>query len=98
MIGVSLEHAPICSFRRVVLPPVSKPARCREDGVRYVFLLLMDMSNLEPDILIGQRSWRIGNNVLEALDRKSVSAHLVFDQDESPVPLSSDCISAVACR
>lgn len=33
----------------------------------YVFLLLVDMANLEPDVFFGQRAWRIANNVFEAL-------------------------------
>jgi hypothetical protein len=36
-------------------------------GVTDVFLLLMHMANLEPDILLAQRSWWVGNNVPEAL-------------------------------
>lgn len=44
----------------------------RETGGGYVFLLLMDVSNLKPDILLGQWSGRIRNNVLEALNCKSV--------------------------
>ena len=72
MIGVSLEHAPICSFRRVVLPLVSISEMMHEDGAWYVFLLFVNMSNLEPNILFSQRSGGICNNVFEALIRRSV--------------------------
>lgn len=33
----------------------------------YIFLLLVDMANLEPDVLLGERSRRVGDNILEAL-------------------------------
>lgn len=33
----------------------------------YVFLLLVNMANLEPDVFFGQRAWGIANNVFEAL-------------------------------
>lgn len=45
----------------------------QENGVPYILLLLVNMSNLEPDVLFSQRSRRVRNNVLEALGRKSVS-------------------------
>jgi hypothetical protein len=38
----------------------------------YVFLLLMDMANLEPDVLFVEWPWRISNDVLETL-QKNVS-------------------------
>lgn len=43
----------------------------------YVFLLLVNMSNLEPDVLFGQRAWGIANNVFEALGRISHSSRLI---------------------
>jgi hypothetical protein len=33
----------------------------------YILLLLVDMANLEPDVLLSERSRRVGNDVLEAL-------------------------------
>ncbi len=53
-------------------PSLENPKMKRETGGGYVFLLLMDVSNLKPDILLGQWSGRIRNNVLEALNCKSV--------------------------
>lgn len=32
-----------------------------------LLLLLVDMTDLEPNVLFGERAWRVGNNVLEAL-------------------------------
>lgn len=37
-------------------------------SVAYLLLLFVDMSNLEPDILLRQRTGRVGDNVLETLD------------------------------
>jgi hypothetical protein len=34
----------------------------------YVFLLLVNMANLEPDVFFGQRARGIANNVFEALE------------------------------
>lgn len=39
----------------------------RGAGITYVFLLLVDMANLEVDVLLGQWARRIVYNVLEAL-------------------------------
>jgi hypothetical protein len=33
----------------------------------YIFLLLVDMSNLEPYVLLCQRLWWVGDDVFEAL-------------------------------
>lgn len=43
----------------------------------YVFLLLMHMPYLKPDIFFGQRSWRIGYNVFKTL--REVSADLTIE-------------------
>lgn len=32
-----------------------------------LFLLLVDVTNLEPNVLFGERARRVGDNVLEAL-------------------------------
>jgi hypothetical protein len=40
----------------------------------YVFLLFMDMADLEPDVFFCQWPWRIGNDVFEALLEQSVWA------------------------
>lgn len=33
----------------------------------HVFLLLMYVANLEPDVFFGERPWRVGHDVFEAL-------------------------------
>ena len=44
---------------------------CEKSSTTYVFLLFMDMPYLEPDILFGQRTRRIFDNILEALSQRS---------------------------
>jgi hypothetical protein len=36
-------------------------------GSVEVFLLLVNMSNLEPDVKLGKRSWRIAHDISEAV-------------------------------
>lgn len=38
----------------------------------YIFLLLVHMPNLKPDIFFGQWSWGIGYNVFKTLQEVSV--------------------------
>ena len=33
----------------------------------YIFLLFVNVADLEPDVFFSQRSWRICDNVFEAL-------------------------------
>jgi hypothetical protein len=42
-----------------------------QDGARttHVFLLFVDVSNLEPDIGMGQRTWWVAKDSIEALER-----------------------------
>lgn len=36
----------------------------------YIFLLLINMADLEPDIFLIQRTWRIIDNIFETLRRR----------------------------
>jgi hypothetical protein len=45
----------------------------------YIFLLLMHMSNLEPDVLFIERPRRIGDNVFEALEQESEHSQAMRD-------------------
>jgi len=42
----------------------------------YILLLLVHMANLEPNVLLGQRSRRRVDDVLEALEAVSTCAHV----------------------
>ena len=37
----------------------------------YVFLLFVNMPDLKPDILFGQGSWWVGNDIFKALHQVS---------------------------
>jgi hypothetical protein len=41
--------------------------------VAYIFLLFVDMSDLEPDVFLGERTWRVIDNVVEALSSQQLS-------------------------
>jgi hypothetical protein len=66
MIWVPVQHTAVGIFGIVVLDAISK-ATTISDQATYIFLLLMDMPDLKPNILFGQRSWWHRNNVPETL-------------------------------
>jgi hypothetical protein len=69
MIGVTVEHPSVCSLGGVELSNHQQMEVGRLGRERpYVFLLFVNMTNLEPDILFSQRSRRIVDNVFETLD------------------------------
>jgi hypothetical protein len=37
-------------------------------GATYIFLLFVDMSDLEPDVFLGERTRRVIDDVVEALN------------------------------
>ncbi len=39
-----------------------------DGGITHVFLLLVDMADLKPNVFLGQGAWRVTDNVLEALE------------------------------
>ena len=55
--------------------------------VTYIFLLLVDMANLEPDVFLGKRLWRISDNILEALQTEAVLLLLLVDYTETEIDL-----------
>jgi hypothetical protein len=46
-------------------------AKQKADFKTYVLLLLMDVADLEPDVLLGERARRVIHNVLEALQSEN---------------------------
>jgi hypothetical protein len=48
-----------------------------------VFLLLIDMSNLEPDVRMGERTWRIAQDTVKAAEGFVVFALLLVDYAET---------------
>ena len=70
MTGVSFKDAAIGDFSRVVLRGTL--SRCPEDGRSgetgtYILLLLVDVSNLEPNILFSQWPRWVFDDPFEAL-------------------------------
>ena len=62
--------------------------------ISYVFLLLMDMTDLEPDVFFVQRTWGIVNNILETL----LLLAMVICASFHVAPLDSVGIFVVVCR
>lgn len=55
--------------------------RIRLSMFTHVFLLLVDMANLEPNVLLGERSGRVIDDVFEALRKlaRSKGINGVYD-------------------
>jgi hypothetical protein len=91
-----LGLALVCThpWRSRTIVPVSIIPKGKELET-YVFLLLVDMANLEPDVLFIEGPRWISNDILETLqkDVNTESSHLVA----SHILLSFAEISAVAC-
>ena len=68
MIGVSFEHTSVSHFGRLVLDNVSEMPPPLERGTN-IFLLLMNVTNLKPYVLLCQRPRRVGDYIFEALRR-----------------------------
>ena len=68
MFWVPVKYTAIRSFGALKLEGY-KQWQGRTKGQAYVFLLLVDMANLKPDVLLAERTWRVSNDVLEALPR-----------------------------
>lgn len=48
-----------------------------------VFLLLVDMPNLEPDVRMGERTWRITQDAIKAAEGFIIFALLLVDYAET---------------
>ena len=68
MVGIAFQNACVCGLGGVVLRKVLVEVRHeRRLASTYIFLLLMHVTNLEPDVFLTERLWRIRDNVAEAL-------------------------------
>lgn len=68
MVGIPLKDTVIGSLGVIKLEQGQYHWRVRRDrGETHVFLLLMYVSNLEPDVFLCQWSGRRGDDVSEAL-------------------------------
>lgn len=67
MVGVSVKNPSIRRLCGIVLERRSADSDQFPEGRAYIFLLLVHVADLEPDVLFSERSWRVGDYVLEAL-------------------------------
>ena len=49
----------------------------------YIVLLFIDMPNLEPDVCMGERTWGIAEDAVEATQRLVVLALLFVDDAQT---------------
>lgn len=81
MIGIALKNTPIGKFGIVILQYV-RIARTKLQIVSpYVFLLFVHMTNLEPDVFLGQRCWWKRHNIPEALQTRKQSFILMNEKE-----------------
>jgi hypothetical protein len=66
VLWIAIKHAAVCCFGVVELFFVSEQIQ-KDTEETHIFLLLVDVSNLEPDVFFCQWSWWIMYNILEAL-------------------------------
>lgn len=79
MVGISVEHTTVCIFGGIVLWTCQLWPMIRYTHTTYIFLLLVYVANLEPNVFLSQRFGRILHDVCEALlDNISSLAAWVF--------------------
>jgi hypothetical protein len=67
VIGIAFENARVCRLGRVVLWKISGMPWWQHGVTTYVFLLFMHVSDLEPNVLLAERLWRVRHYIAEAL-------------------------------
>lgn len=68
VVRISVKNSTVRCLRAVILNFKSEATQCILLGsMTYVFLLLMNVANLEPNVLLGEGRRRRCNNVIEAL-------------------------------
>lgn len=68
MVGVAFKNACVCRLGGVVLYKTLVEKRQHHNNwSTYVFLLLMHVANLEPNVFLAERLRRVGDDVAEAL-------------------------------
>lgn len=70
MVRIPLEHTLVSGLSGVILEYLSVHIQQRVGNQStYILLLLVDMTDLEPDIFFGQRARGVADNVFEALGK-----------------------------
>lgn len=67
MIGIAIKHTPVGELGIVILRCVRHVVSISSGGPTHIFLLLVNVTNLKPDVLLCQWRRRIRDNVFEAL-------------------------------
>jgi hypothetical protein len=67
VVRIPLEHTLVGGLGRLKLMDSSVSGRTVLSKHTYVLLLLVNMTNLEPNVFFCQRAWRIANDVFETL-------------------------------
>ena len=73
MIGVSVQNPSIRRLGGIILETRLANSDEFPQGLTCVFLLLVYVANLEPNVFFGEWSWRVGDNILEALFQRQWS-------------------------
>ncbi len=75
MIWVTLKYLSICKLGVVVLGPVRVASKRQTQVSTYILLLLMNVTNLKPNIFLSQRRGWKGHDVAETLPRVNLNFH-----------------------
>lgn len=67
VVRVALQHACVRGFGRIVLRQGQRKVMMTKETLAYVFLLLMHMTDLKPDVFFAEWSRRVRHDVAEAL-------------------------------
>jgi len=67
VVGVAVEDAHVSALSRIILDRVLVVVTRCDEWSPYLFLLLVNMTNLEPNVFFTQWARRVIDNVLEAL-------------------------------
>lgn len=71
VIRISVKDSSVGSLRGVVLAQMFALDKGQVSiSGTYIFLLLVNMSDLKPDIFLSQWPWRIGHDIFKALQQR----------------------------
>ena len=68
VVRVPVKNPPVSRFGGVVLVIKSTYGRIRGDQTAHIFLLLMNMPYLEPDVLLSEGPRRVCHDIFKALN------------------------------
>lgn len=98
VVGVTFEDAVVSHLRIFKLASVSTRSSGPVTGNTYIFLLLMNVANLKPDIFFCERRRRRVHDVLETLGGPSQQLAIVSRVMLSGSPRVTRCTFAAVCK